>query len=229
MSLLIPIFFLGVLASLSPSTIIVFILLLATTRARINALAFLIGWAFSLTVVFAISYLIGGDHSLHRGSSHTVLDLIEILLGVGLIAAGLQRWQRRHRPRTSSAGSTGSTSSGVPKSISKRLTDLHPWQATVVGVLMQPWTLTAAAAIVVVRHDLAGVLVVVAFLVFTVISTATVGLTFWYYSTHPGDAQTRLTELRARVVAAGPALFAAVSLVVGCYLIIDGIVGLTGG
>ena len=45
MSLVIPIVLLGLLASVSPSTIVVFILLLATTRARVNAAAFLIGGA----------------------------------------------------------------------------------------------------------------------------------------------------------------------------------------
>ncbi len=42
MTLIVPIVLLGLLASLSPSTIVVFILLLATTRARVNAAAFLI-------------------------------------------------------------------------------------------------------------------------------------------------------------------------------------------
>jgi hypothetical protein len=56
MSLVVPILVLGVLASLSPTTILVFILLLGTARARANAAAFLIGWSASLTFVFAITY-----------------------------------------------------------------------------------------------------------------------------------------------------------------------------
>ncbi|MGO9220767.1 MAG: hypothetical protein ACLP5E_23860 [Streptosporangiaceae bacterium] len=40
MGLVITIALLGLLASVSPSTIVVFILLLATTRARVNAAAF---------------------------------------------------------------------------------------------------------------------------------------------------------------------------------------------
>ena len=44
MSLTITILLLGIVASLSPSTLVVFILLLATTRARVNAAAFLVGW-----------------------------------------------------------------------------------------------------------------------------------------------------------------------------------------
>ena len=59
MSLVIPILLLGLLASFSPSTMIVFILLLATARARVNAAAFLIGWCVSLVLVFAVGYAIG--------------------------------------------------------------------------------------------------------------------------------------------------------------------------
>ena len=42
-------------------------------------------------------------------------------------------------------------------------------------------------------------------MLFTVASTATVGLMFLYYARYPGEAQARLAALRDRVVAAGPA------------------------
>jgi Sap, sulfolipid-1-addressing protein len=217
MSLLLPILFLGLLASLSPSRIIVFILLLTTARARVNAVAFFIGWVISLTIVFAVSYFIGSAHDLQRGNGRVVVNILEVLLGLALIATGARQWQRRHRPRNSS---------GVPRSITDRLTDMSPRQATVVGILMQPWTLTAAAAIVVVHDHLGAVVVVIAFVIFTVISTATVGLTFLYYARHPSDAEPRLAAVRARLLDAGPVMFAAILVAVGCYLVIDGAIAL---
>lgn len=60
MSLLVTIVLLGLLASVSPATIVVFLLLLATTRAKINAAAFLIGWSVSLVIVFSASYAVAG-------------------------------------------------------------------------------------------------------------------------------------------------------------------------
>ena len=39
-----PLLLLGLMASLSPVTIVVFILLLRTKRARVNAFGFLVGW-----------------------------------------------------------------------------------------------------------------------------------------------------------------------------------------
>ncbi len=211
---------LGLLASLSPSTIVVFILLLATTRARVNAAAFLIGWTISLVIVFALSYLLGSARSTQHGGGRLAVEVIETLLGVALVVAAARQWQRRDRPRTSS---------GLTKRLTARLRDLNPFEAAIVGVLEQPWTLTAAVAVVLVRNHEAFVAAVIAFALFTVASTATVGFLYLYYSRNPGEAQTRLAELRDRVVRAGPTLFVVVSLVVGSYLVVDGIVGIVGG
>jgi len=219
MSLVITIALLGLLASVSPSTIVVFILLLATTRARSNAAAFLIGWSVSLIIVFAVSYAVGGARLLQHGSGSTAVEVIEILLGAALVVAAARQWRHRDRPRTSS---------GVTKKFTARLKELNPWEAAAVGVLEQPWTLTAAAAVVLARHHSALLIVVFAFVAFALLSTATVGLIFLYYARRPGQAEARLSDLRDRLVRAGPAVFAIVSVVVGVYLIADGVTGIAG-
>jgi hypothetical protein len=216
MGLVITIVLLGLLASLSPATIIVFILLLATTRAKVNAAAFLIGWSVSLVIVFSASYAIGGTHSAQHGGGHTAIEIIEILLGIGLVFAAKRQWQNRKKPKTPS---------GVTRNLTARLQRLNPWQAAIVGVLKQPWVLTAAAAVVVIRHHAAWEVAVVAFLLFTVVSTATVGLTFLYFARRPREAQEHLETLRDRVVRAGPTIAVAVYLMVGLYLIADGVRG----
>jgi hypothetical protein len=219
MGLVITIALLGLLASVSPSTIVVFILLLATARARLNAAAFLIGWSISLTIVFAVSYAVGGVRVTQSGNGSTAVAALEILLGVTLAVAAAQQWRRRDRPRTSS---------GVTKKFSARLKELKPWEAAVVGILEQPWTLTAAAAVVLVRHHSAFLVVLFAFLVFAFLSTATVGLIFLYFARRPGQAEAHLSDLRNRLVQAGPAIFAIVSAALGIYLIVDGITGIVG-
>jgi hypothetical protein len=83
-----------------------------------------------------------------------------------------------------------------------------------------------AAALAVVHHHTTGLLVALAFAVFTIASTATVGLMFVYYSRYPGEAQARLAELRDRVVAAGPAMGALAGMLVGGFLVGDGLLGL---
>jgi len=218
-SLVITIVLLGLLASVSPSTIVVFILLLSTARARVNAAAFLIGWSVSLVIVFAVSYAAGGASIIQHGSGSTAVEVIEIVLGVALGVAAARQWRRRDRPRTGS---------GVTRKFTARLKQLNPWEAAMVGVLEQPWTLTAAAAVVVVRHHSAFLIVIFAFLAFALVSTATVGLIFLYFARRPGESEAHLSDLRDRLVRAGPAIFAIVSLVVGVYLIIDGVTGIAG-
>jgi len=210
---------LGLLASVSPSTIVVFILLLATARARVNAAAFLIGWSVSLIIVFAVSYAVGGVRATQHGSGSTAVDVIEIMLGAALAVAAARQWRRRDRPRTSSR---------VAQKFTARLKQLNPWEAATVGVLEQPWTLTAAAAVVLVRHHSAALVVVFAFLAFALLSTATIGLIFLYFARRPGQAEAHLADLKDRLVRAGPAIFAIVSAAVGVFLIIDGVIGIVG-
>ncbi len=219
MSLVLAIVLLGLLASVSPSTIVVFILLLATTRARLNAAAFLFGWTVSLVIVFAVSYAVGGARTVQHGSGSTAVKVVEILLGLALLVVGGRQWRRRDRPRTSSA---------VTRKFSAHLKQLSQWEAAVVGVLEQPWTLTAAAAVVLVRHQSAGLTVLICFLAFTALSTATVALIFLYYARRPGEAEAQLSRLRDALVQAGPAVVAIVCVAVSIYLIVDGIVGIVG-
>ena len=217
MGLVIPIAMLGLLASVSPSTIAVFILLLATTRAYVNAAAFMIGWGVSLVIVFAVSYAVGGARATQHGNGSTAVKVIEILLGAALVFVAGRQWRRRNKPRTSS---------GVTRKFTAHLKELHPWEAAAVGVLEQPWTLTAAAAVVLVRHHSAFLIVVFAFVAFALLSTATVGLIFLYYARRPGEAEAHLSDLKDRLAHAGPAIFAIMSAAVGAFLIIDGVIGI---
>jgi hypothetical protein len=220
MGLIVPVFVLGLMASLSPSTIVVFILLLGTTRARVNALGFLVGWALSLTVVFAASYLVGASNPVRRGTGHTSVQVLQVLAGLALIVVGIRLWRRRRDVRPSATGSS-------PRLLT--MSRLNPWTAAAIGVLKQPWAITAAAALVVLDHHTGLVKVAIAFVLFTAVSTASVALIFLYYARQPGEAEARLAALRVRVTQAGPAVFAVVAIVVGAIVAVDGVVNLVGG
>jgi len=216
MGLIISILLLGLVASLSPATIVVFILVLGTARARVNAVAFLIGWGISLVVVFFVSYLIGSTHSAQQDTGRTVLLVLEVALGCWLVVLGVRRW------RTRTEVPDVAESRGV-KLLNRRLHDLGPVGAAVVGVLKQPWVVTATAAILVVHHHAPRFVSLVAFACFVVASTASVGLMFLYYNRDPDRAATYLDDLRERAIAAGPAMFAGVSTALGAFLIVDAV------
>ncbi len=220
MSLVLPILFLGLMASLSPATIVVFVLVLGTTRASVNGMAFLVGWGLSLTLVFAGSYALASSGAGQRDESHTVVAVLETLLGVFLLVVAARLWRRRD------AVPVGSSTFGAGR-LAGSMNSLRPRGAFVVGVLKQPWAITTAAALIVVNHHTEAPVVAIAFVLFTVASTATVGLMFLYYARHPGNAQAQLNAVRDRVVAAGPEMGAVAGLLIGVFLVLDGVMTLT--
>ena len=217
MGLILPIVFLGLMASLSPATIVVFVLVLGTTRARVNAAGFLVGWGLSLTLVFAGSYALAASGASETDGGRVAVSVLEILLGAALLLLGSRTWRRRGTvPRSTVPHTWGATR------LMEHMQRLTPAGAVVVGVLKQPWAITTAAALVVVHNQATGLRVLVAFGLFTVASTATVGLMFLYYARHPGEAETRLQALRDSVVAAGPATGAVTGMLAGGFLMVDG-------
>jgi hypothetical protein len=218
MGLIFSILMLGLMASLSPATIVVFILVLGTTRARVNAAAFLVGWGASLTVVFAVSYLLGSSRSAQHGNGRTAVIVLEIALGCVLLVTAVRRL--RH-PAEVSDGTTGWGSA-----LMARTNDLGPRGAAVVGVLKQPWAITTAAAVLVVHHHEPGLVALIAFACFTIASTASVGLMYVYYTRRPEEATAYLSDVRDRAMASGPTVFAVAATVVGAFLLVDGLTDL---
>ena len=222
MGLILPIVFLGLMASLSPATIVVFVLVLGTARARVNAVGFLFGWGLSLTLVFLGSYALAVSGASQSDEGRTSVAVLQILLGSAMLVVAFRVWRRGDTTPHSTV-----TSRWGADRIMGHMQGLTPVGAAVVGVLKQPWAITMAAALVVVHHHTTGLLVAIAFALFTVASTATVGLMFLYYARYPGEAQTQLAMLRDRVVAAGPAVAALAGMLVGGFLVIDGLISLT--
>ena len=112
------------------------------------------------------------------------------------------------------------------KKLSADLASLRPWQAAILGVLEQPWTLTALAAVVVVSHRAGPLAVVLAFVLFSTLSTAAVIVIFVYSSVRSDVAETRLDDIKGRLVRMGPIATAVLSALVGAALIAVGVFGL---
>lgn len=222
MALILSILFLGLMASLSPATILVFVLVLGTARARVNGVGFLIGWAVSLTIVFATSYALGASEPVRSEDGRATVAVVEIVLGAALLVLAARMTLRTSSRRGEEAAPP---SMGTTRLLG-RMEDLTPAGAAVVGILKQPWAITTAAALVVAHNRASGLVAAVAFVLFTAASTATVALMFAYYARHPGQAQARLDELRDRAVSVGPAMGAVAAALVGVFLLVDGIVGL---
>lgn len=210
----------GLLASVSPSTLVVFIMLLFTARPTGNAVGFLFGWTLSLVVVFSIVFAASGTASRPHSGGHTVTAAAEILLGAVMAVVAVRVWRRRNRPKAPRA-TTGR--------LEARAKQLRPWQSAAIGVAEQPWTLTAAAALILVHHDIGPAVTAFGFLLFTACSTAGVVAVFAYHAWRPDVSEARLAALRGRLTQLGPTLVASVSLLVSAFLVADGLLALIGG
>jgi Sap, sulfolipid-1-addressing protein len=219
MGLIFSVVMLGVSASLSPATLVVFIAVLGTARARVNAAAFLTGWMASVAVVFTAGYVLGSFPAIQKGLPRTGLLTLEVLLGCFLAILGGSRWRDRGK------GSNPAGAVGL-RVLADRFTDMGPGTAALLGVLREPWAITTAAAAVVVHHHAGPIVTLIAFVLFALSSTASVGLMYLSFARNPEEAETRLAHLGDRVTAAGPTVFAAAAMAVGAFLLIDGLIGL---
>ncbi|MET0580104.1 MAG: GAP family protein, partial [Ilumatobacteraceae bacterium] len=206
-----------ILASLDPLRPVVFVLVLRTKR--INALAFLVGWAIALSLLFVVVFvLFGGDPAAAPGSDRrTWISVAELLVGVLLTVFAARRWERRAEMVAKSL---------APEAVLRRLDQLGPRQAGLIGVLIQPRTLTIAAALVVAR-DRSGVLsLLIGFAVFAIVSTAALLAILLYDTRRPESAATQLESFVGRLEAQGPVLFTILCACAGVYLIADSIYSL---
>lgn len=88
----------AVAVAFSPMPIAALLLMLLSNRARINSIAFSIGWIIGLAVlIFAVSFLITGV----SGNAHTeVKKLIDAVLGMFLLLLSLKELKLRTKPGT---------------------------------------------------------------------------------------------------------------------------------
>lgn len=83
--------------ALSPMPIAALILMLLSAKAKVNSVAFTLGWIVGLaTLVFFVKYLValfGGD--VHSSTGFSIRTLIHLVLGIVLIAFAIKEWRLR--------------------------------------------------------------------------------------------------------------------------------------
>jgi hypothetical protein len=217
---LISVALLGLLAALDPIRPVVFVLVLRTERALVNAVALLIGWALSLTVLFLVGFLISdaGDSSGPSARHPTRASVLELVVAVILLVLAARQWHHRDE----------AAHLATPQAVLRRLDGLNPRSAGLVGMLLQPRTLTIAAAIVIARDYSTFVNLVIGFGVFALLSTAGLLGILAYNLRYPDNARIRLSSLVDRLERSGPAIFTGLMALGGTYLLIDAIRGLVG-
>jgi hypothetical protein len=213
---------LGLLASLDPLRPAVFVMVLRTDRGRINAIGFLVGWAFALAVLFTAGFVAFNAGAADRPSSveRNWLSILELVLAVVLLVVALRRGTRRK--------SIG-TGSHTPAPIQRQLERLTPRRSSFLGVLIQPRSMTIAAAVIVARDRSGFASAAAALGVFALFSTGALLGLFTYFVRRPDHANRSLASLTERIERLGPTVVTVVCALAGCYLLVDAIRGLIAG
>ena len=194
----------------------VFVLVLRTPGALANALAFLIGWASALALIFLLGFFLFNAGAPGRSSAtqKTWLSALEMVLAVLLLALAARRWRRR--------GDTSARPT-TPAAVRRQLEHLTPRRSTFLGVLIQPRTLTIAAAFVVARDRSGFISALEGLGVFALLSTGALLGIFTYVVRRPDNAETWLAVIGDRIEQAGPFLFTGACAFGGLYLLVDSV------
>ncbi len=219
-ALLISVIVLGVLAALNPLRPVVFVLVLRT--GRVNAIAFLAGWALALSVLFGlVVVVVGGDATGVSSAGQRIwASAGELALGAILLVVAVRRWPR---------GQDTTALDVAPAAVTRRLDRLDLKGAGVMGVLIQPRTLTVAAALVVARDRSGFPELVIGFALFAIVSTSALLGLLGYATRYPLTAAQRMATLQSRLEQEGTRLIAILCALAGTYLVVDGLRGLLRG
>jgi hypothetical protein len=210
-------FALGV--AISPIPIIGVILILFSSRARVNGPAFLLGWVIGLSLVClvvtaAASALdVGTDGGANDGAS-----TFKVVLGILLMLGAIRRWRGRPAPGTEVE---------LPKWMAA-IDSFPPVEALGLGALfsgLNPKCLVfgAAAAATVAQADLSTSDTVTTLAVFVVLSSLTIIIPVVYDLLGGEKAKTRLEVWKAWLSANNAAVMAVLFLVFGVILLSQGL------
>jgi hypothetical protein len=210
---------LALLASLSPTALLIAALYLGSAQPRVTAMFYLSG-AVAMSVVMGVALLaILRSADLSLSSEHTPRYGLRLGLGVLFVLAGVV--VARRKPRAPDAA-------GVPQGIVYRMAaNPSRWSAFLVGILVFAPGATFLAALQVIATARASVkLTVVAVIIVVVLNVLLVWLPIVFYLVAPALTTQYLTAFNRWLRAHGRTVLTGVLVVVGGILIGNGVYGL---
>jgi uncharacterized membrane protein len=210
---------LALLASLSPTALLIAAVYLGSARPRVTGLYYLAGAVIMSIVMAVVVLLVLRSVGLNHPREHDPRYGLRLGLGILAFVAGLVVTLRRPKPPDPTKPMQGM--------MSKLVANPGPVSAFAVGVLVFTPGVTFVAAIQVIATSRASVeAVVTAAIVVVVINVLLVWLPIVLYLLAPEATSRRLTAFNAWLRAHGPVLLAGGLVVAGAILIVNGALGL---
>jgi hypothetical protein len=200
----------GLVITLEPIPLTVFILILASKGGVRKGAAFIFGWLLSLAIVITFTVLVTGNKPPKPNTAPSLAALAaKLAIGVGLTVIAIRHYRRLGKPKPPKK----------PPKWQTGIDTMSPWYAITLGPLTQPWALVAAGVSVIVEAKLASWQDYLTLALFCIIATSSFLAMEIYAGFRPQPAQQFLARLRHWIDAHTDQVIIIVSLVLGFWLV----------
>lgn len=209
--------------AVSPMPIVAVVLMLVTPRARVNGLAFLVGWVLGIGAVGAIVLLLAAPAGASdAGEPATWVSILKLVLGGLLLLLAVAQWRKRPRAGDPSA----------PPKWMGALADFTPVKAAAAAALLgsvnpKNLLLIVAGAAAIAQTGIPGAEQAVAWIVFMLIASVGVATPVIIYFALGDRAPRLLGEIKDWMAHNNSAIMATLLLIIGVKLVGDAISGLS--
>ena len=212
----------AILTAISPVAIIAAILMLFSSRARVNGPMFVAGWVLSLAAVSGVAYALANAGNL--ASDSTADDAVswgKIAFGVLLLLVAARKW--RSRPAPGAEPETPKWMAGIDAfSAGKAFTF-----GLIAGAAPKNFLLSAAAGVALVELGLSTTDALVSLIVYVVVGSLTIAGPVVYYLIGGDRAKSALDSTKQWLMVHNAAVTTVVFLIFGVKLIADGLPALS--
>jgi threonine/homoserine/homoserine lactone efflux protein len=206
--------------AISPVPIIAVILMLFSSRAKVNGPVFLLGWAVALAVVSGVAFLAGDAAS--ESTTTTAVSWSQVVFGVLFVLLAVRTWGKR---------APAGTQPEQPKWMAG-IDSFAPGKALALALLLagvnpKNLLLAAGAGAAVAALALPTTEAVVSLAAFVIVASLTIAVPVVYYLVGGEAARTRLDAVKEWLAVHNDAVMTVLFLVLGVNLVSKGIPPLT--
>ena len=209
--------------AISPVPIIAVVLMLTTSRARVNGPAFMLGWLLGLGVIGAIVLAIADPaKASNSGAPATWVSWLKIVLGILLLLVAVRQFRGRPHDQEQAA---------MPKWMGA-IDNFKPPAALGTGALLaganpKNLLLAVGGAVAIAQTGIDGAQQAIAYLIFAVIATIGIGAPVGIYFALGQRSQDILGRLKYWMAQHNAVIMSVLCLIIGAKLIGDAISALT--
>ncbi len=214
--------------AISPTPIVVVLLMLFAPHGRKNARGFLVGWVVGLALLALVVFMLfDTSKQILESSSPLSRPLIQCALGVGVIWLGKRRWNAP--PKETPEQATPKWMASAEQLLTKSSDKFTPRRALFLALFMSALSpkniaLMFAFALTLMQGNLTRQEIAALLFLFVVLSSLTIGLPVLYAMVKGDDAQESLNEMKSWVMLNRGRALALLLFVLGGVMIMNALV-----